>query len=181
MVNVLVYIFLQAKCSKTACFTSFSINSAVNILRNFNVNKKEHVETIYNPKGGNVFIYYNPGKPKDFKIDGYLWRNKGGHKNTPIENPEISKSYYNVMFGEKKVSEEFSKITYALIDQITRQRKESPILIQYLGCEDEDRLKYFKSDPHGNVKDKASLVDLNLHCLLLLPALNKLYRQKRLI
>ena len=52
-----------------------------------------------------------------------MWRNNGGHENAPNDNPVVCKSYYNVMFGEKGVSQEFSKIMKLSINQRDLEKK----------------------------------------------------------
>ncbi len=39
----------------------------VDIFRKFSPNDNKHVERIFNPIGGNLFIYYNQSKPKDYR------------------------------------------------------------------------------------------------------------------
>ena len=126
------------------------------IFNKFSPNDNNYVETILNPKGGNLFIYYNPSKPKDYKVDGFTWYNRGGHKPTPKINPFLSKSYFDVKYTNNKSSEEFQKVLYELIDNTTAsKRKETPIIVHYIECVDEQKLENFKPGPHGNVKDKA--------------------------
>ena len=59
------------------------------ILRNFDVNSNKHVDRIYNPKGGQAYIFYTKDKSKinDYKVDGYNWRCSAGAKATPASNP----------------------------------------------------------------------------------------------
>jgi hypothetical protein len=126
------------------------------IFNKFSPNDNNYVETILNPKGGNLFIYYNPSKPKDYKVDGFTWYNRGGHKPTPKINPILSKSYFDVKYANNKSSEDFQKVLYELIDNTTAsKRKETPVIVHYLGCCDEEQLENFKPGPHWNVKDKA--------------------------
>ena len=68
------------------------------IFSKFSPNDNNFVETIINPKGGDLFLYYNPSKPNDYKVDGYTWYNRGGHKLTPKINPILSKSYFDVKY-----------------------------------------------------------------------------------
>jgi hypothetical protein len=126
------------------------------MFRKFSPNDNKHVERIFNPIGGNLFIYYNQSKPKDYKVDGYTWYNRGGHKPTPKINPVLSKSYFDVKYGDNKSSEQFQKVLYELIDNDTiSKRRETPIIVHYIGTSDEHQLELYKPGPHGNVKDKS--------------------------
>ena len=64
-------------------------------------------------------------KPNDNKVDGYTWFNKVCHKLTPKINPILSKSYFDVKYGNNISGEKF----YQLIDNTTTiKRKESPVI-----------------------------------------------------
>ena len=68
----------------------------------------------------------------------------------------LSKSYFDVKYANNKSSEEFQKFLYELIDNTTAsKRKETPIIVHYIECVDEQKLENSKPGPHGNVKDKA--------------------------
>ena len=104
---------------------------ASEILNKFDQSKKEHVETIYKPRGGKVFIYCNSSdKKNDYKVDGYNWSNNGGRKLSPPSNPVIFKTYYDVFLGmkdgKKETRTEFKKVVFEIMDNVTKKPKESP-------------------------------------------------------
>ena len=91
-----------------------------------------------------MFIYFSQNNPKDYKVDGYLWKNKGGHKPTPVENPVVSKTYYDVKYGDNQISNEFSKIVYESIDKATKTRKFTPIICPLFKIQRRRAIKFIK-------------------------------------
>ena len=82
-VNTNPYLLQQLK--------ALDVEKIHSILSKYDVNKNAHVERIYNPKGGQGFIFFpkENKKSKDYKVDGYNWRCMSGTKPTPPTQPLI--------------------------------------------------------------------------------------------
>jgi len=78
------------------------------IIDEFDSETHQYIDSrIHEPKGGDVFIFYNPNpeKHEDYKVDGYLWKNNGANKPMPTETLTrksiLYKTYYLVLDKEK--------------------------------------------------------------------------------
>jgi hypothetical protein len=71
-----------------------------------------------------VFMFYSADekKVKDYKVDGYVWRNMGANK------PVLLKSYYKVICKDRTVNNEFCKDVFMLIDDVPHG---VPVLVHY--------------------------------------------------
>jgi hypothetical protein len=75
------------------------------LLRKFDPKASRHITTkIVNPRGGEVYIFYNDTKPQDWECDSYTWYHDGAKKLFPAEHSVICKSYWQVKDENKKKS-----------------------------------------------------------------------------
>jgi hypothetical protein len=70
-------------------FKALDLEKVRAILKDFNIGSNKHVQRIFNPIGGQGFLFYSDdmNKAKDYKVDGYVWKNNSGSKPCPISNP----------------------------------------------------------------------------------------------
>ncbi|CAF1116846.1 unnamed protein product, partial [Brachionus calyciflorus] len=89
-----------------------------------------------------IYFWTNdPKKANDWKKDGFKWRNQGGCKELPPEEPLAIKSYYHYIDRNGIIINDFTKNVYD-------DPKKMPLLIH------SEADFEFDSGPDGNTKNK---------------------------
>ena len=118
-----------------------NVPEAIKILEDFNLESK-HTDTIFDPEGDEIFLFYKENGKLDYKCDGYRWRNQS-YSNQPEEEPVVKITYYKAITDKEMIEGNgvWKKRTFMLIG------KPLPILIQYEGSGEN-----FPPPKHGNTK-----------------------------
>ena len=91
----------------------------------------------FRPKPGNLYLFFNPTRPDDWRADGHKWVNQGTTK-LPRSTKLIKKTYFYIA-SENGYDKRFRKEVFM------RNEEGSPVLIHYIG---DDSIS--KPAPHDN-------------------------------
>ena len=98
----------------------------------------------FRPKPGNLYLFFNPTRPDDWRADGHKWVNQGTTK-LPRSTKLIKKTYFYIA-SENGYDKRFRKEVFM------RNEEGSPVLIPYIG---DDSIS--KPAPHGNCLKQTKL------------------------
>ncbi|RNA44067.1 hypothetical protein BpHYR1_014825 [Brachionus plicatilis] len=131
-------------------FERLSSSFAESVLLNFNSEDQTHTEVIETPRSGDLIIFWtqDPKKKRDY-CDMFKWKNNGGKKPFPVDNPVFYKSYFHLQEEDGTINKNVIKDVYVLVN------KEIPVLIHYLDKTKDGNCEIdYKIGPHGNIKNK---------------------------
>ncbi|RNA23232.1 hypothetical protein BpHYR1_014571 [Brachionus plicatilis] len=79
----------------------------------------------------------------------FKWKNNGGKKPFPVDNPVFYKSFFHLQEEDGTINKNVIKDVYVLVN------KEIPVLIHYLDKTKDGNCEIdYKTGPHGNIKNK---------------------------
>ena len=114
-------------------YQSLSVEQALLHLNN----ERTTTRLPFRPKPGNLYLFFNPTRPDDWRADGHKWVNQGTTK-LPRSTKLIKKTYFYIA-SENGYDKRFRKEVFM------RNEEGSPVLIHYIG---DDSIS--KPAPHDN-------------------------------
>ena len=87
-------------------------------------NERTMTRLPFRPKHGNLYLFFNPTRPDDWRADGHKWANQGTTK-LPWSTKLIKKTYFYIA-SENGYDKRFRKEVFM------RNEEGSPVLIHYI-------------------------------------------------